>query len=35
MLENHNIKWVNDDLEEDVYDVILSFIFGALNKLVF
>ena len=32
MMKNHNIRWVDDGIEENVYDVILSIIFSALKK---
>lgn len=34
LLEHCNIKWINDDFERDVYDSILTFIFGVLEKYI-
>lgn len=33
MMSNYNIKWVDDEMEENVYEVILTTIFSTLKKI--
>jgi len=34
MMENYNISWVSDSVEENVYDTILSIVFKSVNAIV-
>lgn len=33
MMSHYNIKWVDDEMEENVYEVILTTIFSTLKKI--
>lgn len=33
MMENYNISWVSDSIEENVYDTILSIVFKSVKAI--